>query len=452
MSATNKGVPGIPLGALDAIQDENTRQVLRAIVDGWHVRNGASGNGDSRFITAAELGTVQSSVVSLGNQISAQQQDQQAGGFIKPGDISRVINDLQAQVMESLLFRQLGERVNLIDKPGGIFDRVGATELVLRNEITQRVNGDTALSTSLSTMGTRVGNAETAIQTETSQRVNADNALQTTITTQYASVNSSLALQQSAITTNANNVSALTTQLNQIQASVGSNSTAIAQETEARVNADGTMLGKYSVKVDQNGYVSGFGLLSAANNSTPFSEFIFRADRFSIASPTGPSIPPRIPFIVTTTPDANGNDPGVYMDMAVMKKASITKALIGDAEIDTLRIAGNSVTVPVGLTGYGNDVGVFVYMPYGGKIFVSYNTNVLAYNGSEASLYAQIFCDGVPSAQTGVSLGFAYSGACTAVGIFDVGPGMHSIYGATAVTIGQRTLGATAIYAVGCMR
>ena len=32
--------------------------VLEAVVDGWQVRNGAIGNGDQRFVTVGELGSI----------------------------------------------------------------------------------------------------------------------------------------------------------------------------------------------------------------------------------------------------------------------------------------------------------------------------------------------------------------------------------------------------------
>ena len=336
---TKKGVPGIPLAALDAISDENTRLVLRAIVDGWHVRNGASGSGDSAFITKSELGGLKTGGWFGGNAQSPQSERVQ----IKPSDINRIINDLQAQVMESLLFKELGERVALIDKPGGIFDRVGETELVLRNEVTQRIESGEAFSYSISVLGTRVGASEAALVTEVTQRVNAENAIQQAITTQYAAVNQSMALIQQANTTAANTVSALSQSMTQVQAQVGDNAVAVQQETTARVNANNDLYAKISVKIDMNGYVSGYGLMSTANNSTPFSEFIVRADRFAIGSPTGPGITPRVPFIVTTTPDSNGNPPGVYMDMAVMKNASIGSALIGNAQIKTAHIEDLSV-------------------------------------------------------------------------------------------------------------
>ena len=299
----NKGVPGVPLHALDAISDENTRQVLRAIVDGWHVRNGSSGSKDVRFVTASELESVTGRVNGLSDTLS--KTNALVGSFapLTPGKINELISDLHSQVFESQLFKALEQRVDLIDKPGGIFDRLGTAETVLANETTQRINGDTALSNSLTALGTRVGTAETALVTETNQRVNADNAIQTSVATQFSSVNDSLSLVQNRTTTISNSVSSLATQVNQIQASVNDAYTAIAQEATTRANADGTLFAQYTLRVDVNGRVSGFGLASDAS----VSDFIVRADRFSIVSPTGN----RAALIMTNNTinvfDENGN-------------------------------------------------------------------------------------------------------------------------------------------------
>lgn len=314
-ASVNLGIPGIPLGALDAIADENTRQVLQAVVNGWHVRNGASGKGDAAFVTRSELvgATAQATNQALRN----------FNGFkLSPGEISRALGDLHTQVFESQLFRALEARVDLIDKPDGLEDRMsriftrmdfaetsiieetrqrveedtalttrftalgtrmGVAETAISTEIQQRVTADTALSSSIVAMETRVGNAEVLLTQETQQRVNADNALQTTVNTQYASVNNNLSLLQQSTTTNANNVAALATTVQQIQASVGANSAAIAQEAAVRANADGDLYAQYTLRVDVNGRVSGFGLASGAKSS----DFIIRADRFSLVSPDG---------------------------------------------------------------------------------------------------------------------------------------------------------------------
>lgn len=49
-----KSVPGIPLGALDAIGDANVRDVLRALVATHNVRNNLAGTGNEAFITTRQ--------------------------------------------------------------------------------------------------------------------------------------------------------------------------------------------------------------------------------------------------------------------------------------------------------------------------------------------------------------------------------------------------------------
>jgi hypothetical protein len=97
-----------------------------------------------------------------------------------------------------------------------------------------------------------------------------------------------------------------------------------AIQTEASVRADqtGNLFAKYTVKIDQNGYVTGYGLASETNNGSTVSSFQVRADRFSIASPTGPGITPIVPFAVLTTPTVENGvtlSPGVYMDGLFIK-------------------------------------------------------------------------------------------------------------------------------------
>lgn len=300
----NKGVPGVPLHALDAIADENTRQVLRSIVDGWHVRNGSSGSGDVRFVTARELEAVSGRISGLSNQVSQTNALVSSLEPLTPGKINELISDLHVQVFESQLFKKLEERVDLIDKPGGIFERLTTAETVLKDEIVQRIEGDTALTKAISAIGVRMGNAETAIVTEINQRANADNAITESVTTQFSSVNDSLALVEKKVITASNNVSSLANTVDQVQASVDKLSIAVRAETEARVNADGTLFGQYTLRIDDGNRVVGFGL---ASDGPRGSDFIVRTDRFSIVSPDGN----RAALIMTNNTinvfDENGN-------------------------------------------------------------------------------------------------------------------------------------------------
>jgi len=151
---------------------------------------------------------------------------------------------------------------------------------------------------------------------------------------------------QTESTARQNADSALSSQITTLSSTVGQNTTAIQQEATTRANADGTLFAQYTVKIDTNGYVSGFGLASTANNATPFSDFIIRADRFSIASPSGPGIAPVIPFIVTTTSQViNGVTvpPGTYIKDGFIQNGVITNAKIGNLAVDDAKIASLSV-------------------------------------------------------------------------------------------------------------
>lgn len=125
----------------------------------------------------------------------------------------------------------------------------------------------------------------------------------------------------------------------------GAITAAISTESTARVNADNTLGLQWTVKLDANDYVSGFGLASAGPSSAPTSTFIIRADSFTVGSPSGPGITPVTPFMVVTTPTTiNGVSVpvGVYMDAAYIANGTITNAKIGNAAIDDAKIANLS--------------------------------------------------------------------------------------------------------------
>ena len=111
---------------------------------------------------------------------------------------------------------------------------------------------------------------------------------------------------------------------------------------QATAGPDGATA-QYTVKLDTNGYVAGFGLSSTANAAgVGTSTFAIRADSFYIASPSGPGITPAMPFIVRTTATTiNGVSVpvGVYMTDAFIQNGTITNAKIGNAAIDDAKIA-----------------------------------------------------------------------------------------------------------------
>jgi hypothetical protein len=205
-------------------------------------------------------------------------------------EVTYLLSTLTGSITESQLFTDLGSRINLID---------GASTLA--GSVNARVAAEAEARGA-------------AITTEAEIRDDADSALAGQITT--------------------------------LSSTVGSNTAAITAEVTTRASETGSLFAKYTVKIDTNGYVSGFGLASTANNATPFSEFAIRADRFYIASPSGPGITPIIPFIANTTEQTvNGVTVpiGVYMDAAFIKNGTITNAKIGNLAVDDAKIANLSV-------------------------------------------------------------------------------------------------------------
>jgi hypothetical protein len=179
--------------------------------------------------------------------------------------------------------------------------------------------------------------------------------------------------------------------------------TTIEQKFIAMQNVDNSVLAQYTVKIDINGYVTGFGLAASGPASNPTSEFIVNADRFAI----GPAIPQnqwnsgtiyalnatvwmkqngilhvfqsrkdnnqnhlptwgatkieqdtwwvdltaRLPFIATTlaqTIDGKLYPPGVWMNTANIATATIVDAQIFNLTAD--KIWTGSLTATIGIT------------------------------------------------------------------------------------------------------
>lgn len=107
----------------------------------------------------------------------------------------------------------------------------------------------------------------------------------------------------------------------------GGTGVTVEQSLTSSANNITGLQGQYTVKIDVNGYVSGFGLASTANNGVPTSEFVVNADKFSIVTPSNPAIHP---FTVGT--------------IGGVTKTVITSAVIGDATIDFAKINTASIT------------------------------------------------------------------------------------------------------------
>jgi hypothetical protein len=104
--------------------------------------------------------------------------------------------------------------------------------------------------------------------------------------------------------------------------------TATASAASTNVTA---LQAQYTVKVDVNGKVAGYGLASTSTGATPTSEFSVLVDRFSIAHTGGSDV---YPFIV--------QGGAVYMNKAFIGDAWIEDAMIGNLIKSTVYTEGVS--------------------------------------------------------------------------------------------------------------
>jgi hypothetical protein len=252
---------------------------------------------------------------------------------------------------------------------------VGDNAAAIEQESLTRATADSALASQITTLQAVTGDNAAAIQAESVARTNADSALASQITTLGATVSGNTAAIQNEATVRADADAAIAQQIVGLEAVTGANLVAIQEETIARTNADEALAsqittlqstvgnnttaiqvtsqtvdgiqGKYSVKIDNNGYVSGYGLISTANNAVPFADFQVIADRFAIAPvATDPDAVGGSPFFVITAPRTiNGVSvsAGTYIKQAFLYNAVITTAKINDLAVTNAKIANASI-------------------------------------------------------------------------------------------------------------
>lgn len=277
--------------------------------------------------------------------------------------------------------------------------RITSTESGLTAEITSRQ----ALATQLrgSYAGTDLASVSSGLifderqarSSADSSQVSRISALEASVDTPTTGLKARVSTVEAATTDATSGNSALATRLTTVEVTTGNLDAAVQAETTARISTDNSILAKNTVKIDVGGHVSGYGLISTANNATPTSAFGVRADQFFIAPPSlvqasAPSspyfgmvwvdssvvpnvtrywngvawttAPTALPFIVQTSPTTiNGVavPAGVYIDTAYIRNGTITTALIGDAAITNAKVVDLSVSK---LTGASMQVGAFI--------------------------------------------------------------------------------------------
>jgi hypothetical protein len=270
-----------------------------------------------------------------------------------------------------LIYKEIEDRLNANTELSNALQDVrdGVTESLayINEEIIQRQDADGALVTQLNTMAAAIDDNTAAILEEKTVRVSVDEAMATTFTALYSAVDDNKAAIVSEATTRTTNDTALSQRIDSVVANVGTVAAAVKDETTARINAvsgvasrvtttevaingnvatgqvgltskvttlDGkvTSIGAlYTAKVEVNGLIGGFGVYNDGSSV----EAGFDVDTFWVGRTNANKVKP---FIIS-------NDT-VYID----------KARIRNADIDTLKIAGNSIVTGTFATGFADSV------------------------------------------------------------------------------------------------
>lgn len=284
----------------------------------------------------------------------------------------------------------------------------------LTDEIRNRIAGDAALSGAFADLEAGLVEAVSLVHTEITTRQDGDNALaqQMTIIAAANAANASAIIDESAARVSSDE--ALSRRYQAVLAATEENAAAIVDERIARTTADSSLAQQISItqstlgnqiasvqvgaqtqidatngrvtnigalwtaRVSVNGLVGGFGVY----NNGEFVEAGFDVDRFWIGRTNADK---RKPFIIE-----NGT---TYIDSAVIREASI----------DTLRLAGGSVTAMryssggsggVAAGGTASAAAINMTMPSGssGVVLVGYVS--LGGYGSDCSAWIAILKDG----------------------------------------------------------
>lgn len=187
-------------------------------------------------------------------------------------------------------------------------------------------------------------------------------------------------------------------QITTLASVVNGNTTAIEV---AQQSVDG-LRAQYSVKIDNNGYVSGFGFSSSPVNGVPRSSFIIRADSFAVA----PSAPPA--WSATTA----------YLKNQTVSYTSGGQTRTYQAKLDSTNILPTNTTYWSDITSIlpfavltQNTVIDGVTYPAGTYIKTAFIADATITNAKIQSLVADKITTGSLTAAIGISTGLISGGA-----------------------------------------
>ena len=219
----------------------------------------------------------------------------------------------------------------------GSITTISSDVTTLQSDLTTANSGISGNSTAITNLDTRVTSAEGSITSQSQSITSLQSSLSTTdsnVSTNATAISgqaTAISGLQTSVTSINGSITAISSDVSTLSTTVGNNTTSISTNA---TSIDGVEA-NYTVKIDNNNRVSGFGLLSTTAGSTPTSEFIIIADKFRVVDPASTASAPLQPFTVTSQKIRMGTNVEIDGDLVTLGTISADRISIDNVTLDT---------------------------------------------------------------------------------------------------------------------
>lgn len=210
-------IPNLP--PISSIKDPDVRVALESMWNAWRVRNGDVGDGEHKFLTAADLSdALTNTTVLRGSGGTLGSGSGNAGGVAPPNTswIKPLLDKIDDYIQQSWLWKKLGERIDWIETPEWFIDRIDRSiGTTIKNEQKIREAADSSLASSITTVSAVLNDNIALVQEELTANVTLAEATASKVTTLQTEFDANKAQVQNSIKVLTSADQSLTSQINQ---------------------------------------------------------------------------------------------------------------------------------------------------------------------------------------------------------------------------------------------
>lgn len=210
-------IPNLP--PISSIKDPDVRVALESMWNAWRVRNGDVGDGEHKFLTAADLkDSLTSTTILRGGGGTLGSGTSGIGGVAPPNTswIKPLLDKIDDYIQQSFLWKQLGERIDWIETPEWFIESIDRTiGTTIKNEQKIREAADSSLASSITSVSAVLNNNIALVKEELTANVTLTEATATKVTTLQTEFDANKAQVQDSIKVLTSADQSLTKQINQ---------------------------------------------------------------------------------------------------------------------------------------------------------------------------------------------------------------------------------------------